>query len=59
MPSTPPEYVANTGYAGTGRAEIDARHAAHETAHRTGDAETATYINGGEAIPRATLERLC
>ena len=33
----------------------------HESAHRTADdsAETSAYIDGGEAIPRATLERLC
>ena len=48
-------------------AEIDARrtgdaeHPGNDSAHRTVDAsaETSAYIDGGEAIPRATLERLC
>ena len=33
----------------------------HKTAHRTvyASAETSAYIDGGEAIPRATLEQLC
>ncbi len=39
----------------------DARHPGDETAHRTVDdsAEASAYIDGGAAIPRATLERLC
>ena len=39
----------------------DAEHHGDTSAHRTVDdsAETSAYIDGGEAIPRATLERLC
>ncbi len=39
----------------------DGRQPGNEAAHRTVDdaAETSADIDGGEAIPRATLERLC
>ena len=54
-------HSGDAGHAGEAQDSREARHTGHGTAHRTVDAsaETSAYIDGGEAIHRATLERLC